>query len=713
MNGDKLTLRPEATAGIVRADDRAQRRSTTGRCASGTSRPDVPPRAAAEGPLPPVPPDRRRGARLRRPRCRRRADPDVPRALARPRPGARAARAARAQQPGPAGRAPRASRRADRPPRGARRRARRGRAAPPAHQPAAHPRQQEPGDAAGHRGGAAADRLPRRGVAGALRRRCAPCSTPSAWPTASTRAWCAAWTTTTSRCSSGSPTTSARRARSAAAAATTACSSSSAASRRRRSAGAWASSACCCCSRRSPRRCRPQRSTSTPSCPAPQALAGRRGRRARRCAAPGVAVQMHAAGADGWGSMKAQFRRADASGARYALVFGDDELARGEVAVKALRDAAQAQRLVAAGRPRRVGSRPSPHNPRFARRSARHGHAISTSKNRNSSTSSRRSGSNTATSSPGVLIVVARRLRGLVRLELVAARPGRSRPARCTTSSTAPLQAGDAERTARIFADMKERYPARRVHRPGGPGWPPSSPAEKGKADAARADLAWVADSAARRRVPDDRPAAPRRAAARREEVRRGAEAARRRRRRRLRGARRRPPRRRPHGPGQGRRGQGRLRARPGRRWTRRSTTAASSRPSSTSSASTRRQAPPAAPGAPSEASARRSSPRLALAGCSSWNPLNWNPFGPDRPEPKALQPIVAPISAAQVWKAEHRRVEFPMVPAVNGDVLTLACERRQRRRRSRRRPVARSGAPTSAPSSPPASAATARSRRW
>jgi histidyl-tRNA synthetase len=45
--------------------------------------------------------------------------------------------------------------------------------------------------------------------------------------------------------------------------------------------------------------------------------------------------------------MKAQFRRADASGARHALVFGDDELARGEVAVKALRDAAAPQRLVA------------------------------------------------------------------------------------------------------------------------------------------------------------------------------------------------------------------------------------------------------------------------------------------------------------------------------------------------------------------------------
>jgi histidyl-tRNA synthetase len=55
--------------------------------------------------------------------------------------------------------------------------------------------------------------------------------------------------------------------------------------------------------------------------------------------AAGVAVQMHAAAKEGLGSMKAQFRRADASGARFALVFGADELAQGMVAVKPLRDA--------------------------------------------------------------------------------------------------------------------------------------------------------------------------------------------------------------------------------------------------------------------------------------------------------------------------------------------------------------------------------------
>jgi histidyl-tRNA synthetase len=59
--------------------------------------------------------------------------------------------------------------------------------------------------------------------------------------------------------------------------------------------------------------------------------------------AAGVAVLMHAAGKDAWGSMKSQFKKADASGARWALIFGADELAQGQVALKPLRDAAAAQ----------------------------------------------------------------------------------------------------------------------------------------------------------------------------------------------------------------------------------------------------------------------------------------------------------------------------------------------------------------------------------
>ena len=57
----------------------------------------------------------------------------------------------------------------------------------------------------------------------------------------------------------------------------------------------------------------------------------------------GVAVQMHApvVAGEGMGSMKSQFKKADASGARFALVFGADELARGAVTVKPLREAGE------------------------------------------------------------------------------------------------------------------------------------------------------------------------------------------------------------------------------------------------------------------------------------------------------------------------------------------------------------------------------------
>ena len=65
---------------------------------------------------------------------------------------------------------------------------------------------------------------------------------------------------------------------------------------------------------------------------------------AEQLRAAGLAVQLHAAGAGGWASIKSQFRKADASGARHALVFGEAELARGAVACKSLRDAALPQR---------------------------------------------------------------------------------------------------------------------------------------------------------------------------------------------------------------------------------------------------------------------------------------------------------------------------------------------------------------------------------
>jgi histidyl-tRNA synthetase len=61
--------------------------------------------------------------------------------------------------------------------------------------------------------------------------------------------------------------------------------------------------------------------------------------------AAGLNIVMHGAGADGLGSMKSQFKKADASGAAHALIFGADELAAGQVAIKPLRDAAAAQTL--------------------------------------------------------------------------------------------------------------------------------------------------------------------------------------------------------------------------------------------------------------------------------------------------------------------------------------------------------------------------------
>ena len=61
--------------------------------------------------------------------------------------------------------------------------------------------------------------------------------------------------------------------------------------------------------------------------------------------AQGVRVQMHAGSAEGMGSMKSQFKRADASGARFALIFGPDELKHRQVTVKSLRDGAGTQVL--------------------------------------------------------------------------------------------------------------------------------------------------------------------------------------------------------------------------------------------------------------------------------------------------------------------------------------------------------------------------------
>ena len=73
----------------------------------------------------------------------------------------------------------------------------------------------------------------------------------------------------------------------------------------------------------------------------------------------GVSIQMHSPSMSGnpgsakpiesdlgnRGSMKSQFKRADASGAHFALIFGEDELSLGCVTIKSLRDGAGSQRV--------------------------------------------------------------------------------------------------------------------------------------------------------------------------------------------------------------------------------------------------------------------------------------------------------------------------------------------------------------------------------
>jgi len=64
-----------------------------------------------------------------------------------------------------------------------------------------------------------------------------------------------------------------------------------------------------------------------------------------------ISIQMHAPAnsMDGMGSMKSQFKKADSSGASFALVFGPDELAQNQVTIKNLRDGQGAQRTESLG----------------------------------------------------------------------------------------------------------------------------------------------------------------------------------------------------------------------------------------------------------------------------------------------------------------------------------------------------------------------------
>ena len=66
----------------------------------------------------------------------------------------------------------------------------------------------------------------------------------------------------------------------------------------------------------------------------------------RQLRAMAISIQMHAPANsnEGMGSMKSQFKKADSSGASFALVFGPDELTQNQVTIKNLRDGQGAQR---------------------------------------------------------------------------------------------------------------------------------------------------------------------------------------------------------------------------------------------------------------------------------------------------------------------------------------------------------------------------------
>jgi len=57
------------------------------------------------------------------------------------------------------------------------------------------------------------------------------------------------------------------------------------------------------------------------------------------------------------------------------------------------------------------------------------------------------------------------------------------------------------------------------------------------------------------------------------------------------------------------------------------------------------------------------------LAGCTVFSSM----FGAEKPKPKELEPIVAPITVRPAWNQSIGAVQFPLTVAVNGNVLTLA----------------------------------------
>ena len=61
----------------------------------------------------------------------------------------------------------------------------------------------------------------------------------------------------------------------------------------------------------------------------------------------GLTVVLHCAGAVGMGNFKAQMKRADAAGAHYTVILGEDELAAGQVTIKPMRGGGEQMTVLA------------------------------------------------------------------------------------------------------------------------------------------------------------------------------------------------------------------------------------------------------------------------------------------------------------------------------------------------------------------------------
>ena len=90
-------------------------------------------------------------------------------------------------------------------------------------------------------------------------------------------------------------------------------------------------------------RCRRRRPMPMPWCPTRRALPLVHAHAARRCAPPACACRCMPAARTAWAASSRSSRRPTPAARAYALVFGADELARGEVTVKPLRDGGGAQ----------------------------------------------------------------------------------------------------------------------------------------------------------------------------------------------------------------------------------------------------------------------------------------------------------------------------------------------------------------------------------